>query len=225
MKIFLLLFIVQSILVSQTIDPKFEKQILEHFGKRNYKRCVDDGVKYLIENGNEDIKRDILFAKRNLESYDSTKLVETDSLITICLNQLPELIPKYAIYAGLAEVTYWMMVSQDISEEDHRRIFSFSLKYFKKAIDSTPNDSNYVLSRIYLEASDIGFHFGGEEFKDDLVYKAYGYSPTGYREATEYATLMEKNGFVDSCEVILSKLYNTNPQKYSQENVYEFIRC
>lgn len=219
----MIFFVIQSILLCQSIDPKFQKKILEQFGLRNYKYCVDEGVKYLIENGREELKRNILFAKRNLESYDSTKLSETDSLIENCIIQLPNIIPNYAIYAGLAEVTYWMMYKDGIAMEDWEKIINFSSNYFKKAIDSTPKDSNLVLSQIYLNAFEIFLHYGVADYSELIIRKAYELNPNGYRVSLELSRIMEQEGEVDSSEIILSNTFNNYKYKSSYENVYEFI--
>lgn len=221
-KLVLIFFLIPNVF-AQSIDKNFEQKILEYFNAKHYKACVDLGVSYLELNGSDSLKFYINKSKTKLLNYNPDDLNKTKEYINNAIRLSPKIIPEYAIYAGLAEVSFWMMYKKSLQEKDKNIIMAFSLELFKEALEITPKDSLVVAAKIYLKTAELLRYHGEYILSKTNIMLAYRNDPSNYNVGLQVASYYEEEGKIDSCDIILVGLYNRSAGRTKSQNVYEFL--
>lgn len=223
MKILLLftILLIQN-LFAQNIDNRDKSKIIDFFHKREYKACVDEGVVFFEKNGNDSLKIYINRAKAKLLNYSANNLDKVEEDINNAIRLSPNLIPNYAIYAGLAEVSFWMMYKNTLPLQDKSDIMDFSLQLFDKALGYIPNDSLLVKGMIYYKSSELLSFYGAKIEAKRRLKLAYSCFPDNYGIGIKVAKYYEEEGEIDSCEEVLTSIFRSNNQTDAQ-TLNEFI--
>lgn len=218
----LTLFLVYNTL-AQTSEIQFQNKINEYFNSNNFKDCIDSGVKYLELYGSDSLKSYLMKVGDGLKSYTPNNFEQINKNITKVIELSPKIIPLYAIYCGLGEVTFGMMYRDNLSSKDKRKILNFSTSYLYKALDFVTTDSYKTKSIIYQKMANILSYYGDKGSADAAIMLSFKYDPDNYEIGLKVASYYERIGMLDSTKSILLRLYHSLKNKNTYQNFYDFL--
>ena len=221
--IILILFLASNELLAQTSEIQLRKKIIQYSNSNNFKECIDSGIQYLEKYGSDSLKSYLLKVKNYLSDYDPNNFGQIKRDLEVIIELSPKIIPLYAIYSGLGEITFSIMYKDNLPAKDKKKILDFSTSYFYKALDFITTDSFKTKSIVYQKMANIIRHYGDKEaaFAADLV--SFKYDPDNYDIGLKAATYYEYIGNSDSAQSILIRLYKSLKNKNAYQNIYDFL--
>jgi hypothetical protein len=208
---------------AQSTEMQYQKRIIQYFNSNNFKECIDSGVKYLELYGSNPLKNYLSTVKEGFSNYDPNNLEQLRKYINKVIDLSPRIIPLYAIYAGIGEVSFWMMYKDNLPAKDKKKILNFSTSYFYNALDYVTKDSFKARSIVYQKMANIIRHYGDKGAADAADLIAFKYDPNNIDIGLKVASYYEMIGNSDSTRSILIRLYDFLKNKDVYQGVYDFL--
>ena len=208
---------------AQSSEIQSQKRIIQYFSSNKFKECIDSGVKYLELYGSNPLKNYLSKAKEGFSNYNPNNLEQINKNIDKVIDLSPKIIPLYAIYAGIGEVSFWMMYKDNLPTKDKKKILSFSTSYFYNALDYVAKDSLKARSIVYQKMANIIRHYGDKCAADAADFIAFKYDPDNFYIGLNVSSYYETIGKSDSAQAILIRLYNSLKDKNAYQGIFDFL--
>ena len=209
--------------LAQSSKTQFQKKINQYFNSNNFKECVETGAKYLELYGSDSLKNYLSKVKEDLNSFDLNNFDQIEKSIDKIIDLSPKIIPLYAIYTGIGEVSFKMMYKNNLPPNDKKKILNFSTSYFYKALDFITTDSFTARSIVYQKMANIIRHYGDKGAADAADFIAFKYDSDNIDIGLKVASYYETIGKSDSTQAILIRLYNSLKNKNAYQGIYDFL--
>jgi hypothetical protein len=220
--IFIILFLAGNEF-AQSSEIQSQKRIIQYFNSNKFKECIDSGVKYLELYGSNPLKNYLSKVKEGFSNYDPNNLEQISKYIDKVIDLSPKIIPLYAIYAGIGEVSFWMMYKDNLPAKEKKKILNFSTSYFYNALDYVAKDSFKARSIVYQKMANIIRHYGDKGAADAADLIAFKYDPDNIDIGLKIASYYEIIGNSDSTQSILIRLYNSLKNKNVYQGIFDFL--
>jgi hypothetical protein len=220
--IFIILFLAGNEF-AQSSEIQSQKRIIQYFNSNKFKECIDSGAKYIELYGSNPLKNYLSKVKEGFSNYDPNNLEQISKYIDKVIDLSPKIIPRYAIYAGIGEVSFWMMYKDNLPAKDKKKILSFSTSYFYNALDYVTKDSFKARSIVYQKMANIIRHYGDKGAADAADFIAFKYDPDNFNIGLNVASYYETIGKSDSTQAILIRLYNSLKDKNAYQGIFDFL--
>lgn len=222
-KIILIMLLLAGNELAQSSKTQFQKKINQHFNSNNFKECVETGAKYLELYGSDSLKNYLSKVKEELNSFDLNNFDQIEKYIDKIIDLSPKIIPLYAIYTGIGEVSFEMMYKNNLPPIDKKKILNFSTSYFYKALDFITTDSFNARSTVYQKMANIFRHYGDKGAAGAADFIAFKYDPDNINIGLTVASYYETIGKPDSTQAILIRLYNSLKDKNAYQGIFDFL--
>ena len=100
--------------LAQSSETQYQKKINQYFNSNNFKECVETEAKYLELYGSDSLKNYLSKVKEDLNSFDLNNFDQIEKSIDKIIDLSPKMIPLYAIYTGIGEVSFEIMYKNNL---------------------------------------------------------------------------------------------------------------
>jgi hypothetical protein len=220
--IFIILFLAENEF-AQSLQIQAQNRIIQYFNSNKFKECIDSGVIYLEMYGSKPLKTYLTKVKEGFSNYDPNNLDQISKYIDKVIDLSPKIIPLYAIYAGIGEVSFWMMYKDNLPAKDKKKIMNFSISYFYNALNCITNGPIKARSIVYQKMANIIRQYGDKGAADAADLIAFKYDPDNIDIGLKVASYYELIGNTDSTQSILIRLYNSMTNKNVYQGIFDFL--
>jgi len=209
--------------LAQSSETQFQKKINQYFNSNNFKECVETEAKYLELYGSDSLKNYLSKVKEDLSNFDLNNFDHIEKSIDKIIDLSPKMIPLYAIYTGIGEVSFELMYKNNLPSNDKKKILNFSTSYFYKALDFITTDSFNARSIVYQKMANIFRHYGDKGAATAADFIAFKYNQDNIDIGLNVASYYETIGKSDSTQAILIRLYNSLKNKNAYQGIFDFL--